>query len=624
MILPGLNETNKSALQINAFGGYNCTNFTAETEFYDMENMTSNALPAIANRPLRGNLAKTGYSTVVNNGSAIDYSKFKLFSLRDSYYVYGMDGSVYLGGMPLPSFSSSGIKDVVTTNTHIIGIGNTWKDYNRNTNRTTDMNVMVGNTTGIDWNMFVMPVVMSGNEIEIPFNCSPNFLASITYDTEGNITNIPTAYGSEKSPYLNATPSGTLNNCYSDSSGAYTVGVSSSYCGICFRQTGYSGDPTACPTIDLSNTFKKNEVVTIRNCKESDMNGTFTVWGFKDEWMIITRIGKALRETGNCYIERFIPNMDVVVECGNRLWGGTSDGREIYASVIGQPGLWQVFAGESTDSVALTVGTDGKFTGACVINNRPVFFKENWVHTVTGTLPSNYTVSKVETRGVKRGCSKSLKVIDDVAFYVGEKGVYISNGGASTQIGQPLGEGVNNVISAVGGKLNSKYYVSIKKADGSKLYVYDTENGLWHVEDNLDVVSMAETSNDLFISTTDGLYSVCQTTFAPFTSVTEKDISWFVESGNIGYSSDNAKYISRINLRLLLDTISSVGIKMMYDSSGKWETVGTFTGKGRVAPFTVPIIPRRCDHFKYRIEGVGEGTLLSLTKILEEGSNVWL
>jgi hypothetical protein len=64
-----------------------------------------------------------------------------------------------------------------------------------------------------------------------------------------------------------------------------------------------------------------------------------------------------------------------------------------------------------------------------------------------------------------------------------------------------------------------------------------------------------------------------------------------------------------------------IRFSFMYDSSGYWHDAGEYTGQGLARSFTVPIIPRRCDHMQLRIEGEGEFKLFSLSRVLEKGGD---
>ena len=66
---------------------------------------------------------------------------------------------------------------------------------------------------------------------------------------------------------------------------------------------------------------------------------------------------------------------------------------------------------------------------------------------------------------------------------------------------------------------------------------------------------------------------------------------------------------------------TKVSLYIQYDSNPKWEHKGTMEGK-TLRSFTLPVIPRRCDHFRIKIAGHGEVQILSISKTLEIGSDV--
>ena len=98
-------------------------------------------------------------------------------------------------------------------------------------------------------------------------------------------------------------------------------------------------------------------------------------------------------------------------------------------------------------------------------------------------------------------------------------------------------------------------------------------------------------------------------------------MKWMVESGNLGFSSPDNKYVGRINIRMSMELGANADFYLQYDSSGDWEHIFNMNGKA-TRTFTIPVMPRRCDHFKYRLEGAGECKVHSITKTIEEGSDV--
>ena len=101
----------------------------------------------------------------------------------------------------------------------------------------------------------------------------------------------------------------------------------------------------------------------------------------------------------------------------------------------------------------------------------------------------------------------------------------------------------------------------------------------------------------------------------------EDKFRWFAESGNVGYSSPDNKYIARVNVRITLEFGTNVDFYLQYDSDGEWEHKFNMCGKG-TRTFTVPVIPKRCDHFKYKIVGKGGCKIHSVTKTMEQGSDI--
>ena len=69
-----------------------------------------------------------------------------------------------------------------------------------------------------------------------------------------------------------------------------------------------------------------------------------------------------------------------------------------------------------------------------------------------------------------------------------------------------------------------------------------------------------------------------------------------------------------------LEENSRMEIFCEYDSSGIWIKQGEISGKG-IDTFTVPVIPRRCDHMRIKFKGEGQIFIYSFTRILEEGSD---
>ena len=84
-------------------------------------------------------------------------------------------------------------------------------------------------------------------------------------------------------------------------------------------------------------------------------------------------------------MERRVPDLDYVTECDNRVWGCSSKENVIYACRLGDPTNWFSYRGIAADSYAVTVGSDGAFTGAATCMGYALFFKENTLHKLYGS-----------------------------------------------------------------------------------------------------------------------------------------------------------------------------------------------------------------------------------------------
>lgn len=98
-------------------------------------------------------------------------------------------------------------------------------------------------------------------------------------------------------------------------------------------------------------------------------------------------------------------------------------------------------------------------------------------------------------------------------------------------------------------------------------------------------------------------------------------VEWMAQTGPIGITTPDQKYISRLTVRMSMAVGAEVRLFAQYDSMGAWEPLCAITGTS-LRSFSVPIRPRRCDHMKLRIQGVGDARIYAITKTLEQGSEL--
>ena len=105
--------------------------------------------------------------------------------------------------------------------------------------------------------------------------------------------------------------------------------------------------------------FAAGDGVTVRGCETEGVDGLYPLQAADENWIAVPGMCRTVgSQTAAVTVERTIPDMDFVVEQGNRLWGckyGIINGEpvnEIYASKLGDFRNWNSFAGLSTDSYA--------------------------------------------------------------------------------------------------------------------------------------------------------------------------------------------------------------------------------------------------------------------------------
>ena len=315
--------------------------------------------------------------------------------------------------------------------------------------------------------------------------------------------------------------------------------------------------------------------------------------------------------------------MDFLTESNNRIWGcrygEAANGEtvnEIYACKLGDFRNWNCFMGISTDSYAASCGTDGPFTGAITHLGYPLFFKENCVHKVFGSYPANYQIQDTACRGVQEGCAKSLAIVNGTLFYKSRNGVCAYDGSLPTEVSYALG--AESYRSAVGGAIGNKYYVSMEDTKGAwNLFVYDVSKKMWHKEDNLHADVFCAHQGELYCIDHDSKEIV--TMFGSGT-MDETPVEWMAQTGELGISSPDMKFISRMILRMSAEVGTVINVYAQYDTDPEWILLCNIMSTG-LRSFSVPIRPRRCDHMRLRIEGKGAARIYSLTRTITQGSD---
>lgn len=335
-------------------------------------------------------------------------------------------------------------------------------------------------------------------------------------------------------------------------------------------------------------------------------------------------------------VRRSCPEMDFVIECNNRLWGckyGLANGKavnEIYACRQGDFKNWYAYLGVSTDSYAVSLGSDGPFTGAVTYGGYPIFFKQDVIHKIYGNIPANYQLLTTVCRGVEKGMEKSIVTVENTLFYKSPVDFCAYDGSLPVGISQRLKR--CNFKKIVGGGLGSKIYWFVEESDGKRgVLVYDAENGIWVKESGENIKGFAPDGHILnyFAVDSSGRYVIKSVNQDYDTKMilngedypkAEEAVKWYCESGDIGFSDIYQKYIKKLVLRARVHQKSEFKVYLSCDA-GCFKKIGDTVSKEGIHSVSIPITSQRCDNFRYRLEGRGQVEIVSLYIEFDEGSD---
>lgn len=594
MLLPYINEIPTTRTWNDVFYGYNHNLRIGEGEFYDMKNMTGDDFPVLSPRGKRGIFVPfTEDARGLIDKDALCYVAGGDFVINGERVALDLTVEYDEEGKIKP-------KRLVSMGAYVIIMPD--KKY-VNTNAPETDYGEIEKTFNVNGEISFSFSTLNGDASSTVIDVSP---PEITEEMLKGTSPIPAWV--DKSTYPHQ------YKVYSTATKTWNA-VATSYVKI------------ICSGIE--NAFNVGDGITITGIKNEDyknLNGSNIIVSLGENYIVISGLISAVGTitSTDIVIKREMPEMDYICESGNRLWGcfyGVKDGKivnEIYASKLGDFKNWNVFQGTAADSYAVTVGTDGVFTGAATHLGYPIFFKENYMHKIYGNYPANYQVQTTACRGVQRGCADSIATVNEVLYYKARSGVVAYDGSLPMEISAALGDEIYDRARA--GWLGNKYYVSMRDSKGEfHLFVYDTKRAMWHREDSTEAVAFCNRRGDLYyIDYADKQIKAVRG--VDCTSFEENNIAWEAITGIIGTDSPDKKYISRIDVRMKLEPGAVVSFFAEYDSSGEWEHLFNMTGVD-LKSFAVPVRPQRCDHMRLKIHGNGNAKIFSICKTIEGGSD---
>ena len=611
--MPMLQGKAKSVLMTSAFRGYNHNEIIADGECFDMQNMSGENYPLLTLRRARGitSMDVSGQPSVPLTGI---HGRDQLVFVRGNTVYY--NGSA-VEGISLSAAENMTPKKIVSFGAYVL----IWPDKKYfNTADLTDTGSMdrIYSTTGDALTLQMCRMDGTDYPADIPGGVNPP-----DNPDNGDL-------------WLDESGDNDVLKQYSITTDEW-VEVPTTFVKI--AGTGIGAGLKEYDCVEISGLALAGEDPDVKlEYQISLLNGSMIVYGRGDDYIIVAGLLSQQVELGGLTTDTVsadlaVPDMDYVTESNNRLWGckyGLVDGEvvnEIYASKLGDFRNWRCFMGLSTDSYAASVGTDGPFTGAITQRGYPVFFKEQAIHRVSGQTPSSFTIQTTIARGVQRGSWRSLAVVQENVYYKARDCVMMYDGNMPQSISDNLGGVLYEDARA--GALHELYYISMKDTSGNwNLFVFDTEHGTWWKEDNAKALGFGAEKDELFF-----IDEVNNTLVAVrgSTGTAEENISWsatfdlygvnYVQGSSYDDPNRvrNEKYVSMFKIRMRMAEGASMQLYIQYNG-GEWEYMGQRSGTG-LGTFILPVIPKRCDHIRYRLEGTGDARIYSISRIMEVGGD---
>ena len=382
--------------------------------------------------------------------------------------------------------------------------------------------------------------------------------------------------------------------------------------GATFTDNSLSGTPSG--GTKLEDIFSANQAVKISGSSIEANNKEIVIRDVSENTLTFYNDSFAAgTSTTEVTIERRVPDLKVICASNNRLWG--ADDTTIWASALGDPLTWYNYDGLSTDSYSVAVGTDGPFTACCEYGSNVLFFKEDKLHKVVGSVPSEYAVYTYTIAGVQEGSLKSVQVINEMLYYKGVDGVYAYNGGIPYLISENFGTRIFSDAKA--GTDGRMYYISMQDAATGEwgLWTFDPERSIWLREDNTQALDFTSLDGELLF-----LDSNKKTVYKSRQDEGTERVKWMAEFYPMDESYRGKRGYSHLYLRYELEPGAWMVAEIKEDSA-PYRKIGGFHGDRRTTA-TVTMTPGRCDTFKLRLSGEGRCVLKSMVREFDVGSDV--
>lgn len=310
------------------------------------------------------------------------------------------------------------------------------------------------------------------------------------------------------------------------------------------------------------------------------------------------------------HIYKKIPYMTHLTLHKGRLWGANPNGEYVYASALGEIFDFSRFDGLNDDSIFLESSTGGGYLGVISCGDALAVFKKKDMEVIYGELPSEFAVGRYYA-----GCGccdiSSCVVIDDILYYLNDRGVYAWNGSRPVKISERLNKKYKGGFGFTDGE---KYFISATDDNGAEeTLCYTPKYGLWHRIDETPVSGAFELGERMYIVKNDLIYIM---------ESGEKTVRWNAQSAKCFSDEYYLESISGLWIFAKMGKKSEIKVYTSVDD-GEWEYCGEIRGTEKTEIYRIPVRMRDGYYWRYRLEGVGDFIIYGIKADIKDGGQIY-
>ncbi len=285
------------------------------------------------------------------------------------------------------------------------------------------------------------------------------------------------------------------------------------------------------------------------------------------------------------------------------------EGNNFYASCLGDYTNWTDFVDaegnpKAKGAYAEELCTYGDFTGIIKYNSNVILTKADLTYICYGNKPP-YRINEL----CNVGCIKNETIaeVDGYLYWLGRDGVYMFGGGTPRLISDKVKITPTDGVAC---GYEHKYYLCANDGESFKLYVYDTQKNLWHIEDERQYVSLTSKDGALYGLTADG-------EILKFNSGSER-VEWEFTTSDFDFNTEYTKNLAKIYVRMKLYNQTYVDIYVRSNRQD-WYRFANFKADG-TSVIQAKAKLKKCDYFTLRFVGYGKAEIMDVYADVTLGS----